>query len=147
MSNDKRYDENAIPDREWQAQERALRAERLHLSDATDDADTHAYRVVARALRQAPASRLPEDFAMQVSRLAAAERRGGTVDRIDSLATTLLFALLAVGGIVLATHYDAAWWRPLLTLVPDSVWSNPWLPSLAACAAVTALLSRWRRIA
>jgi hypothetical protein len=147
MSDEKRYDENVIPEREWQAQERALRAERLHLSDAADDADTHAYRAVMRALRQAPTARLPDDFAAQVSRLAAAERRGGVADRIESLAAALLFALLAIGGILLATRYDAAWWRPLLTLVPASVWSNPWLPSLAACVAVTALLSRWRRIA
>ena len=48
-----------IDPREWEAQERALRAERLKLDAGQGDARTAQYRMIARALRQPPVSPMP----------------------------------------------------------------------------------------
>ena len=53
-----------IDEREWQAQERALQEERLHL---TGDPRLAAYRRIARALRQPLPDALPADFARRLA--------------------------------------------------------------------------------
>ena len=51
-------------EREWQAQEHALQAERLGLDPAGDNARVRRYRLLARALRQPLPETLPGDFAL-----------------------------------------------------------------------------------
>ncbi|HEX7731823.1 MAG TPA: hypothetical protein VF415_04190, partial [Rhodanobacter sp.] len=88
-------------EREWQAQERALQAERLGLDPAGDDARVRRYRLLARTLRQPMPEALPEDFAKQMAaRVAVAPARRHAADaRFEStLAGILAVVLLLAGG-------------------------------------------------
>ena len=138
------HDEPEIPAGEWQAQERALRAERLGLADGGADARLDDYRRIARALRQPLPDPLPADFAERVARRAGAGRmaREG-LERF--LGTSLLLVLLAA-AVVLGVWHGAAWWQALLAWLPSSLLLGPWTLSLAACLGLTLLLHAWPKL-
>jgi hypothetical protein len=116
-------------EREWEAQELALQAERLERDPARDDSRVRLYRLVARALRQPPPVALPEDFAKQVAaRVATAPvisklAHGG----FESVLLAVLVSILFVSaGVVLARG------------------SPSWLPSIhAALSATDSASLRW----
>ena len=64
--------DDAAREREWQAQEHALRAERLGLDPAAGDARVRRYRLLARALREPMPDALPADFAQRMAAQVAA---------------------------------------------------------------------------
>lgn len=112
---DERLDD--VDEREWQLQERALRAER----DGAPTGDEPAlaeYRLVARALRAPIAEALPPGFAAQVARRALARsRREG---RFEQVLTQALLALLAFAGVATAMAYGGDWWRASASLLPST---------------------------
>ena len=61
-----------ILEREWLAQENAVRRERLHLGSSGDNARSQHYRLLARVLLTAPARRPARRFR------ATGERPGGS---------------------------------------------------------------------
>lgn len=134
-------DEPEYTSQEWQAQERALRAERLGLSMPDDDSLDHSYRLVARALRQDPVDPLPADFAERVARRAG---RAGLVapGKLERRATVLLLLILAGTGLGYALGTVGAWWPAMVAAFPTHVVTSPWLSCLVACAGLTALLGR-----
>ena len=97
MNDHDRHDLKArdIDEREWQAQERALQAERLHLGDT--DPRLASYRAIARALRQPLPHGLPADFARQ---LAARLGRAPLDTRVEQTLLRALLTLLALSGAV-----------------------------------------------
>ena len=127
-------------EREWQAQERALRHERLGLDPADDDAAVRRYRAVSRALAEPPDHALPADFALHVARLAeqrtGAEAPDTRFERVLTwvlgvgLGITALATLIVYGGNVLPTIENA---------MPVGLLTNQWLWTLAACALVSAM--------
>ena len=130
------------PGREWQAQERATREERLGV-DAVDDPRVAQYRLVARALRHPPLDPVPFDFAAQVARVATSAMPS---DRFETLLLRVLVALLGSAGAVVAALYGAEWWpsfAPIAPQVPDTALN--WGLALAACTALTWVLNRVRR--
>ena len=135
-----------VPEAEWQAQERALRAERPGLSTHADDESIQGYRAVARALRQPLPDPLPADFARRMANQVAARPSSVTAERLEIRLITGLLAALAAAALVLAVLRGQAWWHATEALLPASVIGNPWLLSLATCAAITAVLGRWPRL-
>src|SRR5262245_9164733 len=95
MSTESDFDERE--QREWQAQERALRAGR-----AGDSSQAHPtvaqYQLIARALRDPPLASIPSDFAVRVAaRVAGAQVQN---ERVDVWLGRALLALLLVAGAV-----------------------------------------------
>jgi hypothetical protein len=131
-------DDPDIPADEWQAQERALRAERLGLADLDGDERMRDYRQVARVLRKPLADPLPADFAERVARRV--RTRPPAREAFERLAGPLLMLVLIASGIGYAIVSASAWWPDLSATIPPRVVTNPWLTSLAACACLTAVL-------
>lgn len=137
-----RHDPN-LPAGEWQAQERALRAERLDLDETGDDERVLAYRRVARALAQPLPDPLPADFAERLAQRVASRR---TVrDWPDRLLGLGLPLVLAVSLLVLVAWHGSAWWHALSSWLPAHVLLGPWTLSLAACLGLSMLFDSWHR--
>ena len=133
-----------IDPREWDAQERALRAERLKLDAGHGDARTAQYRMIARALRQPPVSPMPPDFAAQVAaRVAGAPRLD---ERVEAWLQRLLSGLLAVVAAGALAMYGPQWMPAFTGLLPDGAGAvTGWAGAVALCAAMTWGLQHLRR--
>ena len=130
----------ASEEREWQAQERALRNEKLGSDAAQDDALVARYRTIARALRQPPAGALPSNFAYEVARLAALQARPAEVDaRLEQWLVRLLVGVMALAGAVVAALYGGQWLQATDALFVETggVGVGGWIMALAACFAIT----------
>lgn len=134
------HDSEGIDEREWQAQERALRAARLHLAGGDVDA---GYRRVAQALRQAPPVQLPADFARQLARRVGA----ATLDlRLERWLLRAVLLVLAVAVPVVLLRYAGAGTEVAAALFPALSQSAPgWLLALLACVALNGLMESLRR--
>lgn len=123
---------------EWDAQERALREERLGVP-VGDDARVAEYRLLARALRHPPLDAVPYDFAAQVARRAAA---GPAFDeRLEGWLLRGLVALFAVAAVAVAGAYGGTWWPSgdaLGTVLPDG--AGTWASAVIACVALSWLM-------
>lgn len=131
-------------EREWQAQERALRAERLGLDPSNGDGRVRRYRLLARALREPMPEALPADFARQMAaRAAAAPARGQAAEsRLEWALTAALIAVLAVSAGVVTVLYGDAWLPAFRQLLPSpGTPGAQWLLALGACMTATWLLS------
>ncbi|MBB5209221.1 hypothetical protein [Chiayiivirga flava] len=130
-----------IDELQWQAQERARRNARLHLSSAADDAASAPYRLVAQALRNTPMPALPPEFARDVARRVA---RAG--DGLERALTLGLAVALGIGGTVTALVYGAAWWQASASLLASgSPAAAGWLAALAGCVGLSWLTGRLRQ--
>ncbi|MFK2877642.1 hypothetical protein [Rhodanobacter hydrolyticus] len=130
-------------EREWQAQERALRAERLGLDPSNGDGRVRRYRLMARALREPLPSALPDDFAQQMAaRVATAPARDEIGDsRSEFILMGLLGVVLVVAAGVVTADYGAAWLPAFRLLLPQpSSSATEWLMALGGCVAATWLL-------
>lgn len=139
--------DDAAREREWQAQERALQAERLGLDPAAGDARMRRYRLLARALREPTPEALPADFARRMAAqvVAAPARRQVANSRLEfTLAGALAAVLLVAGGVVLAIYGNT--WQPAFRgLLPAS--GSPataWLLALGGCLGASWLLGLWQ---
>ena len=127
------FQDRDIDEREWQAQERALQAERLHLSGG--DPRLASYRAVARALRQPLPHGLPADFARA---LAARLGRAPLDTRVEQGLLRGLVTLFALSGAVVAAMYGQAWLPPILAVLPaSSPNAMHWLLAVAACVGMS----------
>jgi hypothetical protein len=131
-------------EREWQAQEHALQAERLGLDPAGDDARVRRYRVLARTLRQPLPETLPADFAQRVA------ARVATLPAMSASAESILLILLAgifvvAAGVVLAR--DEQTWLPAIraTLPAADPQGLRWPLAFVGCLGLSWLLSQWQR--
>jgi hypothetical protein len=135
-------------EREWQAQERAVRNERLGSAPAEDDPLVARYRTIAHALRQPPAGGLPSNFAYEVARLAAARSRVVEVDsRLEQWLVRALVGVMALAGAVVAALYGGQWLQATGALFAETggVGVSGWVATLAACFAITFGFDWWRR--
>lgn len=140
------HDLNQVEQDEWEAQERALLAERLHLSDTRDDTRSQSYRRLMRALRKPQATQLPADFARQMADQVRRDARGSTDSVIANYLARGLLAVLLLCSVGLAYSHGGTWWTGLAHWLPPAALTNPWLLALASCTLVSALLdtNRWR---
>lgn len=132
-------------EREWQAQERALHEERLHL--AQGDPRAASYRRVVRALRAPLPVGLPADFARRVARQVGAAALDLHLEQRlqQSLVLVLVLAIpvaLARYGESMLAAFAAAF--PALS----SQDALGWTLVLAACVGLSSMLEllrgRWR---
>lgn len=144
------HDKDQIDEREWQAQERALRDVRE--GAASTDPMALRYRKVAATLRAPLPDLLPSDFAAQVARLAEANAAAPATAQIPQDAGfehTLLrgaIGVLGLGSAVVAAMYGRAWLAPTLELLQlDSAVAVNWALALAACVGVSWLTEQLRR--
>jgi hypothetical protein len=136
--------DDAAREREWLAQENAMRRERLHLDPHHDDARTQRYRMLARSLRQAPDENLPPDFARQLAAQAGPIRQTSSDARVEFALIVLLVLALVSGAAVVTMLYGNSWLRPMATLSQPIISSWHLLLPFVACVAVTGLMARVR---
>lgn len=142
---------NPAHEREWQAQERAVQAERAHERADADDARTREYRLVVRALGEMPAESLPADFAASVAwrvrtephtAPAAAEPFTSPFER--RLLQVLIGAFgIALGAVLASLGSDAL--QSILSgvLAVGTYAKNAWLLAFAACLTLSAGMQFW----
>jgi hypothetical protein len=132
--------DDPLLEREWRAQEEALRRERLDLPVAGENGRDRQYQRLARILREPAPEQLAPDFARRVAARAAALSPG----RLEfALMIALLLALLVVAGLTAFAHADR-WAAALGALAPvaDSR-AGDWLLALCGCLGASALIDRW----
>lgn len=131
-------------EREWQAQEHAMEADRLGLDPSRDDSRVKHYRVLARMLRQPLPARLPDDFAQQVAAQVASQptttaSAGSHLESI--LLVTLSGILLMAAGVVLAHDVQPSLAAIRAMLPFTSPHDLRWPLTFAACLGLSWLLS------
>ena len=104
MSKRRDFDEER-DQREWEAQESGLRAERGG-AHAGGDAAVSEYRIIARALRTPPLDALPADFAARTAARAARESRIANENVEVWLERGLVALLLLAGAVALRVYAD-----------------------------------------
>ena len=143
MSNHEKF---PVDEREWQAQERALREVRTGTAsrDATpgDDALVARYRRVAHALRVPPTSGLHAGFAAEVARLAATQEATPDTGFERGLLRALVWAMALSSAVVVAV-YGVQWWQAWAQLLGADALG--WTVAVAACAALSWSLDWMRR--
>ena len=141
---------NTIDEREWQAQERALRDAR----DGVPSTDPLAlrYRTVADALRAPVPGVLPADFAAQVAQRAEAYARPPELVRSaqsGGLERSLLrgaVGVLGLGSAVVVALWGPTWIAPIASFLHlDSAVAVNWALALGACVGATWLTDQLRR--
>lgn len=148
------HDEDHIPmfdddarEREWLAQEAAMRRERLHLDPAGDGPRSRRYRLIARRLRQPLPASLPADFAQQLAARVADSpaRRAVPGTRFEFALTLVLAIALAVAATAVVAIYGSAWLPSFITVLPTpNAPAIRWLLALAGCLGVSWLLGQWQ---
>ena len=143
-----------IDEREWQAQERAVRDAREGVP-STDPLARH-YRKVADALRAPLPDALPDDFAASIARLAEANARAPApvpdlvqAAQSGSLERGLLRGALGVFGLgsaVVVGLWGPTWVAPIASFLQlDSAAAVNWALALGACVGTTWLTDQLRR--
>jgi hypothetical protein len=134
--------------REWDAQESALRAERAR-AGASDDAATAQYRLITRALRAPALDALPSDFAARTAARAEREARIAG-ERVEVWLERGLVALLLVAGVAALLFYRD---EPLFELslsLPEGAYFGirtvlSWSLAIAACVGLSSAFARARK--
>lgn len=125
-------------EREWQAQEEALRDERLGLGRPTADARAVAYRRIAQALRMPPPVALPADFAAELARRVAAPR----VDmRLEHWLVGVLVAVFGIAAGIVAWLYGGDWLGTSAAFAPQLANGTTlkWVLAVIGCLAVASI--------
>jgi len=131
-------------EREWLAQERAMRRERLHLDPAGDNARGRRYRLLARTLREPLQDSLPADFAQRVAARVAAAPASTT--RFEFVLMTALAIALVIAAGVVTSMYGSEWLPSFRTILPaPQAPADRWLLALAGCLGVSWLLGQWQQ--
>jgi hypothetical protein len=147
MSMERGFDEERER-REWQAQESAMRAERLG-ARAGDDPDVAQYRLIALALRNPPLDPLPSDFAVRTAALLRRSSRGAS-ERVEIWLERGLVALLLLAGAAALLIYNGDWLRELSFSVPERAASGvqtivSWSLAIAACVGISSAFALARK--
>ena len=133
--------------REWQAQEAALRHERLHLNPEHDDPRTLGYRLLARALKTEPPGALPDDFAPRVAALTAqaAQAKRASATSLETILIIALASALLLSAAAAAAKYGASWWPAFAAWLPAPAIAQ-WLVALVGCVGLTWLVGAGSRL-
>jgi len=141
MSNGRDFDSER-EQREWDAQEAALRAERAG-SAASGDAEFAQYRFVARALRTPEIDAIPRDFAAQTAARALREQRIAN-DAVEVWLGRGLIALLLLAGAVALRVYGGESLLGFSFSLPDGATPGiqsvvGWSFAVAACVGISSV--------
>ncbi|MGH8078812.1 MAG: hypothetical protein ACREPE_16045 [Lysobacter sp.] len=131
--------EPPIDEREWQAQERGMRAAHGDDTDVADFRTAH-YRVVAQALRSTPRSQPPADFASSVARLAVTRSDAG----LERTLSQILLVVFAISSLMVIALYGGRWWQSIHQAVGDDTLA--WLLAGMGCLILSWLFDQLRFI-
>jgi len=137
-----------IPEeREWQAQQRAMEAERNGQDAAELDDLAAGYVPIARALRRPLACGLPSDFAFRVAARAAGQAQSTPLEsRLEQWLLTVLGSAMGVASLIVLLIYREVWLEPLTSILGQTgTLDSPWPVVLAGCLAVSWLADLFRR--
>jgi hypothetical protein len=142
---------NPAREREWQAQERAQLAERNGSQAQDGDARIRQYRLISRALREAPAAALPPDFAASLAQRAQAPHAEPFTAEpfVSPFERRLLQILVALFGIVTgvcaAAYAGADAFHAIShgAMQASTYAKNSWLLALLACLVLSAGMQFW----
>lgn len=138
--NDK-LDQALADEREWLAQEQALRDERLGIAASGSDAPQAHYRAIARALREPPEPALPPDFARQVASRATSQASPERANaRFEQIMLGVLGATLGVSGALAMARYGGEAFAAFDARIVQ------WGLAIAVCAGLSWSLDWLRRI-
>ena len=137
--------EPSMDEREWQSQERGMRAARGHNVGDGDEADiadlqTAHYRVVAQALRSTPNSQPPTNFASSVARLALTRSDAG----FERMLAQILLIVSGFSSLVAGALYGGQWWQSVHQAFGGD--SRAWLMAGMGCLAVSWVFHQLRCI-
>jgi len=126
--------------REWEAQESALRAER-HGAPAGRDTAVAQYRLIARALRNPPLDPLPSDLVARVAAGIALESRIAS-ERVEVWLERGLVVLLLLAGAAAVAVYNGESLRELTSSLPEPAVLGTqvltsWGFAIAACVGIS----------
>ena len=149
--NNDHVDNDRIDEREWLAQERAMRDARE--GAASTDPMAMRYRKVADALRAPLPDLLPADFAAQVARQAEINAKAPVMapeppaeKGFEFNLERGLLGLLGLGSAVVAGVYGQAWLAPTRELLHlDSNVALNWALALGVCVGASWLTEQLRR--
>ncbi|HEX7238455.1 MAG TPA: hypothetical protein VF405_15920 [Gammaproteobacteria bacterium] len=130
--------------REWAAQESAMRAERAG-SASGDDAGMAEYRLIARELRTPQLDAIPRDFAAQTAARALREQRIAN-ENVEVWLQRGLVALLLLAGAVALRVYGGEALLDLPLRVPDTAALSiqsvvGWSLAVAACVGISSMFA------
>lgn len=130
--------------REWDAQETALRAERSG-STAPGDADVAQYRLIARALRTPDLDAIPRDFAAETAARALREQRIAN-ETLEVWLGRGLVALLLLAGAIAIRVYGGEALLGFSFSVPDGATLGiqsvvGWSFAIAACIGISSVFA------
>jgi hypothetical protein len=140
--------DDAAREREWLAQEQAMRRERLHLDPAQDDPRTRRYRLLARALREPLQDSLPADFAQQVATQVNARpiRQPLTGARLELILMFVLGIIFVLAAGAVTMIYGSAWLPSISAALPaPDPSATRWLLAFAGCIGASWLLGTWQQ--
>lgn len=129
--------EGQVDEREWEMQERGLRAMRDG-GTARNDPAAESYRRVAAALDCAPRSEPPRDFASEMAMQIARQNAG-----IERALFRGLFLLLAVSALIVTALYGGQWWQAMQATLTDG--ALQWILAGAGCMALSWMIGQLRR--
>jgi hypothetical protein len=139
--------DDAASEREWLAQEHAMRRERLHLDTAGDDARMRRYRLLACALREPPQESLPTDFAQRVAAQATSRpaRGTGAITGFEFFLMSALAVVLVTAAIVVTVLYGSTWLPSISAALPaPDPLTVRWTLAFAGCMGLSWLLAKWQ---
>ena len=143
MSNGRDFDSER-EQREWDAQEAALRAERSG-SAAAGDAEFAQYRFFARALRTPQLDAIPRDFAAATAARALREQRIAN-ETVEVWLGRGLISLLLLAGAVALRVYGGESLLGFTFSVPDGATPGiqsvvGWSFAVAACVGISSMFA------
>ena len=134
-------------EREWLAQERALRDERDRAA-ASDDPLLASYRDVVRALRTPLPHALPANFASRMAAQCTRPLAAARVDtRLEEQVQRVLFGALAATAVAALAVYGKQWLQATADALPvlGSGAAMNWTAALMACLALSWSMESMRR--
>lgn len=127
-----------VDEREWESQERGMRAARDHGAD-TMDAVANSYRRVAMALSSAPLCEAPPDFATAV--VAQIANRDAGVERALFRGLVLV---LAAASVIVTALYGGQWWQALQGMLEGG--ALQWVVAGTGCVALSWMVGQLQQL-